>query len=845
MRDDMATPWPARWVGAWMEAAAARPRTALACLCALVLLAGWAATGIRVDTDSSRMLDPDLPFQQRAHALNDAFPELKNTIVIAVRGAPVDAVEAQVAALTEALRGGAGIASVFAPSADRFFLENGFLYRDLDTLERELTRLSKSANLLAQLREDRTVGGFLGAIDEARRLAERAEIEPDALEALYEEAAVTFEAAASGQTRPFAWQAAMTGGGEAVLRTVSVRPEFDFARINPARTALETVAAAVAGLPEVAGVEAGVTGEPALRAEELSAVVGRMGLSLGLSMVLVTLVLYGATRTVGGTLTALAALVATLVLTAGLAGAGIGALNLVSVAFVVLMVGLGIDFAIHIIAHLSEVDDATPREAVRRTGQGIGMALALSAATTALAFLAFAVTEFVGMAQLGLIGGAGVIVAFAVAITLIPAAAAIWPGLAGQAGRPRTATPRAGASRVGVWLALAVGLGAAVLATEARFDPDPMGLRNPDAPSVATYAWLLEDRGAQPLRLSLLADTEAEARAAAARLEALPEVAGTVWIERLVPADQDAKLALVDLAWPSIDFAVTGDPVELDGAEPPEAMTLAETLGGDGAGGRLADALRAWSGPGGLDATATAAALFHHFDALIGRLAASLEVAPVTRDGLPDRLVGRYVAEDGRLRVEILPEARIDAPDARRAFVDAVLEAAPAAAGPPAQIEGARRTISAAMLQATGIALAAAAALAFLATRSVALTGAVLVPVALAGAVTMAASVLLGLPFNYANIIVLPLLIGIGVDAGVHLALRAQTAGAVFDTATPRAVAASALTTIGAFATLGLSEHQGTASMGIMLAIALVAAVAMAFALTPPLARLEGRAREP
>jgi hypothetical protein len=109
----------------------------------------------------------------------------------------------------------------------------------------------------------------------------------------------------------------------------------------------------------------------------------------------------------------------------------------------------------------------------------------------------------------------------------------------------------------------------------------------------------------------------------------------------------------------------------------------------------------------------------------------------------------------------------------------------------------------------------------------------------------MAASALLGLPFNYANVIVLPLMIGIGVDSAVHLALRAARTGKVAGTATPAAVAFSALTTIGAFATLALSDHRGTASMGTMLAIALVAAVAMAFALTGPLVRLAGRRPRP
>ncbi|MDT8344408.1 MAG: hypothetical protein RQ752_08220, partial [Thermohalobaculum sp.] len=171
----------------------------------------------------------------------------------------------------------------------------------------------------------------------------------------------------------------------------------------------------------------------------------------------------------------------------------------------------------------------------------------------------------------------------------------------------------------------------------------------------------------------------------------------------------------------------------------------------------------------------------------------------------------------------------------------AVAAVAPEAGGPPAQVEGAARAVAAAMVQAAGLALGGTLVLAFLVLRRVRLVAAILLPLMLAGAVTLAASVLLGLPFNYANVIVLPLMIGVGVDAGIHLALRSDAAAAVGDTSTPRAVLASALTTIAAFGTLALSDHRGTASMGLMLTIAMAASVAMIFALTPWLVRLGRR----
>jgi len=846
-RNQAATTRAAALLGSWAATAAARPRRALAGIALLVLGALLAASSLTVDTDSSRMLAPDLAFQSRVHELNEAFPEIKNSVIVALRGPSADPVDAATAALAAELAGHEDITAVFAPAVDPFFLTHGLLYQDAGALDRQLTRLGKSANLLAALRADRTLAGFLEALDAATRLAERATTGTAGLAALHREAAAVFRAAAEGEARPFGWRAALSGESPgAVLRLITVTPKLDYTALKPAGQALASIEAAIAALPgeTVRGVEIGVTGEPALRAEEFESVISRLGLSLGLSLALVAVVLWLALGTLARTGLAVVSLLVTLILTGGFAALAVGALNLISIAFVVLMVGLGIDFAIHFMAHLDERARQNPPDgAILATARTLGPALALTASSTALGFLAFATTEFHGMAQLGLIGGVGVMIALAVTLTLIPAVVALSPRLALGRARGRLPVPE-GPGRVVPWLALALGLAAAGIATEARFDADPMALRDPEARSVAVYDWLVADPDTHPLTLNLIAETRERAAREAERLAALPEVAGTVWLGDLAPANQAAKLALIDLSWPSIEHAVAGEPTPLVAEGAVTLGGLARRLRDKGpAAQALAAAMVAYAETRTEAADAALeAALFRYFPALIDRLEHTLAVDRVGVGDLPAPLLARYRSDDGRLRVEIRPAADITEPPARHAFVEAVTAAAPEAAGPPAQIEGAAGAVAGAMIQASLIALAATALIAFLALGRGILVLAILAPVALAAAVTMAASVLLAIPFNYANIIVLPLLIGIGVDSGVHLALRTAAEARVFATSTPRAVAYSALTTIGAFATLGLSEHRGTASMGIMLAIALVAAVAMAFALTPALIRI-ARAR--
>ena len=191
---------------------------------------------------------------------------------------------------------------------------------------------------------------------------------------------------------------------------------------------------------------------------------------------------------------------------------------------------------------------------------------------------------------------------------------------------------------------------------------------------------------------------------------------------------------------------------------------------------------------------------------------------------LPAALRSRYLSDDGQWRVDILPEADVREFSALKSFVDDVAATIPDLTGGAYQSIKAGETISSAMLQATGIAFAIVAAMLIFFIRRLRLVALVLFPLALAAVLTAATGVLLDIPFNYANVIVLPLLIGIGVDSGIHLVLRHDQVAAgegVYGTSTPRAVLFSALTTVASFGSLTLSPHRGTASMGELLSIAI------------------------
>ena len=238
--------------------------------------------------------------------------------------------------------------------------------------------------------------------------------------------------------------------------------------------------------------------------------------------------------------------------------------------------------------------------------------------------------------------------------------------------------------------------------------------------------------------------------------------------------------------------------------------------------------------------------LFAWLPVLADRIGESLGAEPFGADDLPAGLRARWVSADGRARIEIRPAEDLRDREARRRFVAAVQSVAPGASGAPVVMTEGGRAVIGAYRQAAATAVLAIVLLLAALLRQAAAVALVLAPLLLAAVLTVAATVLFGLPFNFANVIVLPLLFGLGVASGLHIVLRARQAGPerVLRTSTPRAVLFSALTTVGSFGALALSSHKGTASMGLLLTIAIGLTIVCTLVVLPALLYEAGRWRQ-
>ncbi|MEM9285995.1 MAG: MMPL family transporter [Pseudomonadota bacterium] len=812
---------------------------------ALTALAAWqVSSNIAISTDTSEMISPEAPHRQASAKINAAFPKLSEQVLVVVEASTADGAAAFTDELSARLRERDEVQSLLAAPSEPFFRQNGLLFLDVDELEDLLARLTKAAPLLERLGPDPTVATLLEALAEAAEQENGAITDQETLDRLYTALADVI----TNDEAIFSWQALLSTEDDPSNRVLfTLQPVLDYSRLRPAQAVKEAILEEADAVRAETGFAATVmiTGDPVLRSEELEAVSRGIGWAFALSGVLVGLLLYVALSSKLMVTACLLSIILSVVLTAGIAVTLFDELNLISVAFAVLMVGLGADFSIHLLVHLrTEVGNTRSlRTAFYRTARKIGTALALAAPTTALAFFSFAPTEFIGMNQLGVIAGVGVLIAFLVSVTLIPALLGLFPSSLGRralAEVPETRPSTMILDRAVIPFGLVVGgLGVASIALlpQARFDADPMALRAKSAPSVVALNLISEEEGASPYRLSVLAADEDDVRAKARALGQPETVDSTRHLFSFVPDDQALKLDLIDAAAVGLSFALmSGGSVDDELAVSIARLETALSEGTSDAGERLLTTLRSTSM---MEIDGAAPRIFLFWPRQRSLLQEQLLAGYVTVDDLPSSLTARYAGDDGLYRIEILPVDGALTVQERRAFVRDVLAVAPDAAGSARSALAAGDIIGQSMVQASLTAAALVSILVLLFLRSFKLLLLLLVPLVLAGSLTTATGTLFDIPYNFANVLVLPLIIGIGIDSGLHLALQAERRGdglAAVRGPTGRAVLYSALTTIASFGSLVISEHRGTSSMGALLTVGMIWVLATMLFVLPPLA---------
>jgi len=838
-------------------------------LLAAIVSAAYFTAHVVVTTDKNQLISSSLPWRQQEVMLDLAFPQRIDRILVVIDAAtPEAATDATDALVNELSPRSDVIRAISRIYGGEFFERNGILFRSLDEVRRDTSDLISAQPFLGTLAVDPTLRGVFRTLSQSLEGVRLGKAKLDDLSPALAATADALESLKNGKTAAFSWRTLIAGRGaepSELRHFVYIQPILDFDDLQPAgkATAVIREAASRLGLTPDKGVKVRLTGSAVLSDEEFASVADGAALNSAVTLLLVGFVLWLALKKARIILAVFVNLMVGLVLTAAVGLWMVGVLNPISIAFGVLFVGLGVDFGIQFSVRYRAERHARGDldQALLATSRGIAGPLLLATASIVAAFYSFLPTAYTGLSELGLIAGTGIIIAFATTVTLLPALLAVFKpsgehkpiGYAALAPLDRFLEKQRNWI-VGLTLAATI-LGLPLLAG-LRFDFNPLNLRPQDSESVSTLLELMNDPDTTPNTIDVLKSSLAEALPIAERLRQLPEVRRVVTLQSFVPEDQEAKLALIDDA--SFFFQNTLNPDRIDPAPTPaETRAAIEKLIPE-----LSDAARGLDSPSAVQARRLASVLTASAEAPPAALdeAERVLIAPlqttlrqvrrlltaerVSIDTLPPELKQLWVSADGRALMEVAPKGDANDNATLSRFVTAVRTVEPDAAGTPIFMIEAATTMVTAFIQAGILSVVAIALILLVALRrpiDVALT---LVPLLVAIVVTLEICVVIGLKLNFANIIALPLLLGVGVAFKIYyiIAWRAGETNFLQSSLT-RAILFSACTTAIAFGSLWLSHHPGTSSMGKLMALSLLTTLAAAVIFQPALMATQGQTR--
>jgi len=826
-----------------------------------ILSASYFTRHFVISSDSNKLMSSSLPWRQQEAMLDLAFPQRIDRIVAVIDATTPEAADDAADALVNELSPRSDVIRTISRSdGGEFFERDGILFRSLDEVRRDTADLISAQPFLGTLAADPTLRGIFRTLSQSLEGVRLGKAKLDDLRPAFAGIADALEALAIGKAPAFSWRTLITGRaakGSELRHFVSIQPVLDFGDLQPGSKATAVIreAAYRLGLTPEKGVNVRLTGSVALADEEFATIADGAALNGAVTVLLVGFVLWLALKKARIILAILLNLAVGLVVTAAVGLWMVGALNPISVAFAVLFVGLGVDFGIQFsVRYRSERHACEDLHlALLATARTVAGPLLLAAASIATAFYSFLPTAYVGLSELGVIAGTGIVIAFATTVTLVPALLSVLKPPAEQKpiGYAALAPLDRFLDRQRNWivgLTLAVTIIGLPLLADLRFDFNPLNLRAQDTESIATLLDLMKDPDTSPNTIEILKSSLGQALPVVERLRQLPEVGRVLTLQSFVPEDQDAKLALIEDASFFLQNTINPDHIDPE-PTPAETKAAIEKLVPE-----LSDAARDLDSPAALQArrlatllgalaNAPTPSLDRVRQALVAPLKTTLRqvrrlltAEQVSIETLPPALKEQWVSNDGRARIEVGPKGDGNDNATLSHFVAAVRGVEPDAAGKPIFMIEAAATMVKAFLQAAVLSVLLIALILFIALRrwiDVALT---LVPLLIAIVVTLEICVVIGLRLNFANIIALPLLLGVGVAFKIYYIIAWRSGKTNFmQSSLTRAILFSACTTAIAFGSLWLSHHPGTSSMGKLMALSLLTTLAAAVIFQPAL----------
>jgi len=820
-------------------------------LLTILLAAGslnYTINNLGVNTNTAEMLSPDLPFQKNRQRIETEFPQDAGVIILVVDAQTPEETSQAAILLEQSLKTlPESFSSVYTPTENDFFSQQALLFLQQDELDDLSTKLIDAQPFIGYLAHHYNLEGLFEIISKA--LEKTDQTLPMNLDPLLLAVNDSITHQLNDQPHRVSWQnllAANKLNTNSNRTLVLAKPKLNFDEIMPAEQAL-SAARKVANriMLDNPSVRIRMTGETALEHEELESVSDGSIIAAIVSLFLVCSSLWIGLRSFKLLFSTFIVLILGLILTAGFATISIGHLNLISIAFAVLYIGLGVDFAIHICLHYRECREKgmENKQAISDSVHTVGFSLFLCAITTSMGFLAFIPTDYSGVSELGIISAGGMIIGLTISLTVLPALLTVFSIKNVKPMRPTisfgslTSLPFRYAFQIRYFTVILAILSAGIL-THLVFDSNPINLRDPNSESVSTIKELLTSQTDSPFALSALAPSFDGAKKLAEQLEQLPTVHDTIFLGNLVAEQQDEKLEAIE----ELDL-ILGDQLnsfnqKLIDTNPHQAILSLQVAISEALKKPTTNAPREtlvllqnnlnlfvdnYKETTEASSKTLEKSILGLLPYTMNRLQTSLTATPYQLADLPDYIRKNWLSPGGQYKVLITPEFNQNKIENLKQFVLEVQTAAPESSGLSVADQASGTAVVKAFIEAFSGAIIAIFILLLVILRKIKSTLLVIGPLLLAGLLTGATNVLLNNTFNFANIIALPLLMGMGVDSSIHIFHRLESglscSKEILQSSTARGVFFSSLTTMCSFSSLAFTPHVGTASMGLLLAV--------------------------
>ena len=828
----------------------------------ITLVAGcFVYKNISINTSNTDLLSKELTFRKNDIAFTKEFPQFSNNIMVVIDAKKSDIAKDIASSFYKEIKKNEGelFSDIFYPEELDFFKKNGLLYLSEEDLEQRLDEMVSYQPFITRLSQDQTLYELLNTIN-LFLSADLSDSHIKQINKLFEKL--------SEDNESLTWGDIFSSEEKNYYREIIyLQPKLNFSNFFPSENSLLFLKEQIeniknnyehtnqfepwdksdSGFIRINNFNIKLTGIVPMEQDELNTLGGGAKIGILISLILVFILLLGAFSNILYLFVSFLTLLIGLIFTTTIALLFFQELNLISIAFAILFIGLGIDFSIHYLLRTHEFlcDNSLEKADFRRmllfTNNSIKKALSLTAISVSIGFFSFTFTSFQGLGQLGVIAGTGMFIALFLTLFFLP------PSLILVKNFPRLFLPNyreapgfggAGAdfnftifmsffnknSKIFFILSFLFLLFSLYNLQNIKFSDDPLKLRNQESDSVLMMNELIKAKNINPHSVDVLAKNISEGNELKKQFLDLDVIQEVNFFEDLIPKNQDAKLEILNqfkTFFPEIVLKESTESKNMNTMQKEnELLKSIEDKVNEKYKSMIdisyIEKLKEKQHTGNI---------FYFFRENIKKFNDSLKAQKVSKENIPDSLKSRYVGKNGGIRLEIIPSKNLNDQINKKEFVESVFKVAPNVSGGAFTTYQAGKTIIQSFKEAMIISICLTTLFLFFTLRNFKKVFIVFINLVAALLFALSFLTLSGLNLNFANIIALPLLFGLGAATSIQTILRTEKFKTLDDyfanSTTPRAIIFSLLTTLGTFFVLSLSSHVGTASMGKLLIISL------------------------